>query len=108
MTPTNLSLSVLLHRDGDAWFAQCLQFDVAAQGRTPEEARQRFLTTLTEQILLDLRDSKPPLTHLGPAPNRYIELSVGQRGALTLPVYVPAGAGGGERPSVVATFLQAA
>lgn len=52
-------LYVLLLQEGDYWVAQCLQHDVAAQGRTPEEARLAFLRTLVGQIQLGLLASTP-------------------------------------------------
>lgn len=68
---TPVAVSVLLHRHGDAWVAQCLEFDVAAQGATIPEAKDNFLNTLETQIRFDLKDGKVPLSGLGPAPRSY-------------------------------------
>ena len=85
-----LTVSVLLHKDGTAWFAQCLDYDVAVQGRTKEEAKRRFLRTLDAQILDDLLDGYWPLSRLPQAPPRYFA----DRENLDafgpeLPVYIP-------------------
>ncbi len=83
-------VSVLLHRDGDAWVAQCLEKDLAAQGPNPEEAKKRFLRALGAQIAWDLQDKREPLSNLPQAPQRYFEKSVfaAQFGP-ELPVFVP-------------------
>jgi len=86
-TPQTFSVSVLLHKDGDAWVAQCIERDVAAQGRTADEAKQRFLNTLADQILLDMATNKEPLVHLNPAPSRYAMRN--ESSGPTLPTYVP-------------------
>ena len=64
-------VSVLLHRDGSAWVAQCLEYDLAAQAPTVEEAKNRFLRTLSAQILDDLLDGRRPLSRLGQAPQHF-------------------------------------
>ena len=64
-------LSVLfIPRDG-FWVAQSLEYDLAAQGRTVDEAKHAFEQTLIGQIMLDKRQGRPPLDHLPPASDRY-------------------------------------
>jgi hypothetical protein len=67
----SFSVSVLLHKDGDAWVAQCLEYDVAAQGVDIPDAKDNFLSTLEAQIRFDLADGKVPLVGLPPAPRSY-------------------------------------
>jgi len=83
-------VSVLLHQDGHAWVAQCLQRDLAAQGRTEEEAKNRFREALGAQIAWDLLEGRTPLGGLPQAPKRYFMDSVtaGADGP-ELPVFVP-------------------
>jgi predicted RNase H-like HicB family nuclease len=87
---SSFSVSVLLHQDGDAWVAQCLEKDLVAQGSSEEEAKKRFLDALGAQIAWDLRDKRPPLSGLAQAPKRYFHDAVlaGQDGP-ELPVFVP-------------------
>jgi hypothetical protein len=84
-------VSVLLHQDGNAWVAQCLEHDLAAQAPSKEEAKKRFLATLAQQILVDVFEGRTPLRWLPQAPPRYFEeaLSTSPSGP-ELPVYVPA------------------
>ncbi len=84
-------VSVLLHRDGNAWVAQCLEYDLAAQAPTVDEAKKRFMRTLTQQIVADLVDGNDPLCKLPQAPSRYFEDSItSKQSGPDLPVYVPA------------------
>ena len=82
-------VSVLLHKDGDAWVAQCLEHDLAAQAPSQEEAKKRFLRTLGQQILLDFMEGRAPLEWLPQAPARYFEEALGTSASgPELPVYV--------------------
>jgi hypothetical protein len=90
-TQQNFSVSVLLHRDGDAWVAQCLEYDVAAQGVDIPDAKDNFLSTLEAQIRFDLADGKTPLADLPPAPRSYRDhLGRAFVDGPELPVCVPA------------------
>ena len=84
------SVSVLLHQDGDSWVAQCLEFDVAAQGKDEVEAKNRFLHTFASQILFDLQDKKDPLASLPSAPQSYFDsLGAMSEDGPALPIWVP-------------------
>jgi hypothetical protein len=109
MTPNSFTVSVLLHQDGDAWVAQCLQKDLVAQGRTEEEAKDRFLASLGAQIAWDLRDGVEPLAKLSQAPERFFHDSVraGSCGP-ELPVFVPVTESNSKQVAVMAQFLKKA
>ena len=64
-------LSVLFIQREGFWVAQSLEYDLAAQGRTVDEAKHAFEQTLIGQIMLDKQQGRPPLDHLPPAPDRY-------------------------------------
>jgi hypothetical protein len=68
---TSLSVRVLFSREGEAWVAQCLEHDIASQGRTVQEAEETFGRTFLGQIMLDLHRGKEPLQGIGPAPRMY-------------------------------------
>lgn len=67
------SVSVLLHRDGWAWVAQCLEFDIAAQGDTVAEVKIRFASTFGAQLAWNLHDGTEPFAGLKQAPQRYFD-----------------------------------
>lgn len=69
--PLNFKVSVLLLREGDMWTAQCLEYDLAAQGRTLAEVKDAFGQTFTGQIMVDLHHKVEPLAAFRPAPAKY-------------------------------------
>ena len=48
-------------READYWVAQCLEHDIAAQGKTLPEVEDAFRKTVVGQIVLDLRKGREPL-----------------------------------------------
>lgn len=68
-----LVVRVLVLREGDAYVAQCLEYDIAAQGKTIAEVKRAFERTFLGQMILDARKGKRPLEDIGPAPRYYWE-----------------------------------
>lgn len=46
--------------------AQCLEHDIAAQGKSPEEAIYRLEKTIAAQIALDIEHGRQPIINLPP------------------------------------------
>ena len=69
----NFRFSVLLLREGDGWVAQCLEYDLAAQGKTIADAKEAFAKTFAGQIAVDVHHNQEPLATFGPAPRAYWE-----------------------------------
>lgn len=69
----SITLRVLFMRDNDLWAAQCVDYDIAAQGRSITEAKKAFEQTIIGQILFDLKRGKEPLADCRPAPESYRE-----------------------------------
>jgi len=67
----HLELSVLLIKEEDKWVAQCLDYDIAAQGETLDAARSRFARTFVGQVMVDLHHHQEPLEGIKPAPRKY-------------------------------------
>jgi hypothetical protein len=69
------TLHVLLLQESagehDVWVAQCLEYDVTAQGDTIHEAQKDFERTILGEIALALERGKRPLADIAPAPARY-------------------------------------
>ena len=70
-SPINFKVSVLLLREGESWVAQCLDYDIAAQGRSLSEVKERFAKTFIGQILVDLHHNVVPLSGFSQAPDAY-------------------------------------
>jgi hypothetical protein len=75
MTKQNISLnaSVLLLQEGKTWIAQCLEWDIAAQGDTIDHALNSFERTFVGQIILDIDADKLPLEGISQSPKEYWE-----------------------------------
>jgi predicted RNase H-like HicB family nuclease len=58
------TLTAALHREDDWYVAQCLEVDVASQGRTIDEA----LANLAEAVELYLEEVDDPAGHLTATP----------------------------------------
>jgi hypothetical protein len=68
-----ITLSVLLLVDGDTWVAQCLEYDLVAQAKTPRKALESFGWVAGAQILLDKQRRRKPFSTLERAPERFWE-----------------------------------
>ncbi|MEX0737617.1 MAG: hypothetical protein WD182_09270 [Bacteroidota bacterium] len=87
-------LSILLIKEGKIWAAQCLEFDIAAQGKTREKAKRAFEKTLVGQLILDAKYAKTPFEGIPRAPKMYWDMlektkSHQQRKPIYLPEKVP-------------------
>jgi hypothetical protein len=66
-----LCLSVLILQEDKTWVAQCLEYDIVAQGETIAKATQAFEKTLVGQIIIDVKHKKRPLEDIPSAPKFY-------------------------------------
>jgi hypothetical protein len=65
------TLRVLLLNERGAWVAQCLEYDIAAQGKSIKDAISSFAEVLGGQITLDLKANREPLSGKKEAPSWY-------------------------------------
>lgn len=63
-----LEFLAVLHREGPAWIAQCIEFNIMAQGYSPEDAATKLQNTVAAKLGGKDKDA---LKHLGPAPLKY-------------------------------------
>ena len=64
-------LTVLLIKDADAWTAQCLERDIAAQGQTVKAAIAEFSSMLAAEFAYASEKGYEPLTNVPAAPQYY-------------------------------------
>lgn len=69
-----IPISMLLIRDDNAWSIQCLEYDIAAQGATKEEAEDAFEKTFLGQIYLDIHENREPLEGIEKAPKIFWDM----------------------------------
>jgi hypothetical protein len=68
----NFAISVLIRCEGQGkWAAQCLEYDIAAQGDSIKQATEKLEQTFIGQICVDLYTGKDPLEGISPAPRTY-------------------------------------
>jgi predicted RNase H-like HicB family nuclease len=64
-------LTVLVCVHDGSWFAQCVEYDLAAQGKTLDDVLYAFEHALNVQIAIDVEHGREPLVDLPPAPERF-------------------------------------
>ena len=67
----SLDLRVLLFQEDKTWVAQCLEWDIAAQGKTLDDALNSFECIFVGQIILDIENGRKPLESTPVAPKEY-------------------------------------
>jgi hypothetical protein len=78
LKPLNIPMPIALPdlrfvvlKEGSHLVAQCLQFDIAVQGRSMEQLSQRLEHTLAAQVLIDSHYGRRPFEGIEPAPKSY-------------------------------------
>ena len=62
---------VLVLRDGDAWVAQCIEYDIGAQASTVDELTERLSLTLDAEMQHTLEQGGSPFAGIPPAPSHF-------------------------------------
>lgn len=84
------TVSVLFLREGGGWVAQCLEYDIAAQGQTIPATKAAFVRTFCGQVIVDLHHGEEPLATFPPAPAEYLEkFMTAERLADRQPLLIP-------------------
>lgn len=65
------ALRVLLIKEDDTWSAQCLEYDIGAQGDTIEKVTRRFKAVLDAERELSEEETGAPFGGIAPAPDLY-------------------------------------
>ena len=66
-----LNLTVLLFPEDGAWVAQCLQYDIAEQGATIDDALHNWVAAISSHIESDIEDKRTPLQGVDKAPHEF-------------------------------------
>lgn len=73
MSKNPLFIRVLVLRHGEQWLAQALEFDLAAQGSTGDQAINSFIRILRARVTRDLEMGRIPLVGLPAAPDKFFQ-----------------------------------
>lgn len=68
---SNESLRVVIFREGDAWVAQCLEFDIYAKASNLDDLRARMIATLDAEASYSRSKGRQPFAGIDPAPQHY-------------------------------------
>jgi hypothetical protein len=68
-----IRLRVLVLKENRTWVAQCIDYDIAAQGTSIPDALKCFEQTVLAQISINIEDGKAPFEGIGPAPEWYAQ-----------------------------------
>lgn len=61
-------IRVVISKESYGWVAQCVDYDIVAQGPTIKETKKRFGLVVAVQIILDIKNGREPLKWLGSPP----------------------------------------
>ncbi len=67
-------VSTLLLNESGKWVVQCLEYDIAAQGDSPAEAREAWQRAFVGQAIVNLKHDKEPMADVPRAPKFYWDL----------------------------------
>jgi len=68
------NVTLLFMREGSLMVAQCLEYDVVAQGEDFDDALCNWGEVFSAHILSDLKKGREPLSEVKPAPQFYFDL----------------------------------
>ena len=71
---TQVSVRVVVFQEGDWVCAQCLEHDIAAQGKTLEDCLYELDRLIVGHVAISIDNGLEPLHDLKPAPQRFWEL----------------------------------
>lgn len=67
------TLRVVVFKDGDMYVAQCLEYDICAQGQDLDTVEQRFLDTLDAERFVAKQNGRS-LQDIGQAPKQFFTM----------------------------------
>ena len=74
MEDRNLTLRAIVVQDGDLWAAQCLEYDIGAQGRTLEESIERLSFAIRAECAESVERSGTEFAGIPAAPGEFEEM----------------------------------
>ena len=64
-------MKIVTFQENGQWVAQCLEYDICAQGTSEADAIYWMFDCLSKQIILDIESQEEPLKNIPPAPDSY-------------------------------------
>ncbi len=85
----NIDASVVLFEDRGDWIAHCLEYDIVAQGKTVELAKEAFKKIFVCQIILDKMNGNAPFSDWAKAPKEIWDMAKNATSWTREPLYIP-------------------
>ena len=79
MTNTK-EIRAIVFKDGDAWVAQCLEYDIGAQAATVEELDELLDLTIRAELQASIEVNGEPFKGIPPAPKFFFDMWGNQAG----------------------------
>lgn len=73
-TTTTEALRVVAFREGETWVAQCLEYDIQAQGSSFQCANRRLRAAVASEAKYTSEEHGTPFEGIDPAPKMYVDL----------------------------------
>jgi hypothetical protein len=70
-------IRAVLFEEGEAWSAQCLDYDIAAQAKTLPELHDELVRVLAVHVAASVQLGREPFAGIGAAPAKFWELYQG-------------------------------
>lgn len=67
------AIRVIVYRDGESWIAQCIEYDIAAQGCDFDTAMRRLTGTVNAECRYTLEKHGEEFAGIDPAPAVYAD-----------------------------------
>ena len=67
-------LKLVIYREEGGWVARCLQHDIAAYGKTSDEAKKELRYLIFGYVIACVEHSERPFQHAVPAPGEFWEM----------------------------------
>lgn len=69
-----LSIRAVFYKTSSCWVAQCLEYDIVAQGRTLFDAQESFKRAFLTNIIVNVKNGIKPLSQFKKAPKRFFDM----------------------------------
>jgi hypothetical protein len=69
-----IKCSAVVYPEGDVYIAQCLEYDIASQGKTITQANERLVRNIAANLCVCVESGKKPFEGVPPAPRQFWEM----------------------------------
>lgn len=71
MSESNFIINVIAFQEEGGWVAQCLEYDIAAQGQTIPDLQYELQRTLISHVVVSAELGREPFAGVGEAPRKF-------------------------------------